>query len=770
LFVLEDFLIVPPGRKIWGCEVTLDIRRYSLGSLASLIGFSFLLLCGVPTSIAVSSIFVLVVQIASGYQIFKFVFKVNNSKLSEILSFGFTFGSIVSFISAQAFLNTRIESIGWLIPAVFIAILKLVRQQDQMRMPANLFHVELRTLFLATAVAILFLCLDYLWCQIVFIVLSAGTISCLLIKRMFRSKYVVSFLIFSTFVFCCYLLTTIVKSRNPSWWAISDDFGFFEALQNSIAEFGFYDKWGTFGDNWSSYHFLVYGITGTLDKIVAAPAWIVLGQIGPAMFAFFLAVSLVNLWEICGVRNSPITAITLVSFPFFFFYSYTSPSFVFGEIIMVQVITIFLSKSSQRGLHIPWTGACLMAFVAFYSKMTNTPQLSFLLFTLVFSQITRHGWVFIKQLSSEIIFLLTSVCLFVWTTAFNSDVKGRIDVISLAGFAYERVGSLQGLTIWYERYFAVALVIGRYVLLPTIACLAVWRLAKHRSELLAHLLIPVSASALILCIVTGRGNAGYFSTAALQTSYLLTLLIACRLSENSFPIRIYKLFYFFGITFGVISICIAQRFNGGSFRDVAGMALGKSNLLLVLVFPLLCFCLTSTRSYVRGRKSKFVFPLFLFFLVGAVVGQGVMDMRRPVRGPELSKSDFAIALGTKSEQETGFWLKNNTPNYSLVASNHGIDDTNFMLPIFSERRFLIQGPRFVGGNQISESVLSKIQLTKNFAADPSESHTRALLSAGVDYFVLDLWSSKLSRRDFKLNPIFESNEFLVLDLRNLLSD
>ena len=344
----------------------IQLKRYALGFSASALGLSFLVLFGVPTILAINIIFVLIIQVTSGYQIFKFVFKVNNLKLSGILSFGFTFGTIVSFFSDQVFLNTKLESIGWIIPSVLIAILKLVRQQDPMPAPANLFRVELQTLYLAAAVAILFLCLDYLWMQTVLMVLSIGVITCVLINLVFRSKFTTSFLIFSTFIVCCYFLTNIVKSRNTSWWAISDDFGFFEALQNAIAKFGFYDKWGAFGDNWSSYHFLVYGITGTIDKVVAAPAWIVLGQIGPPMFAFFLAVSLVHLWEICGVRNSPITAITLVSFPFFFFYSYTSPSFVFGEIIMVQLITIFLSKSSQHGLHIPWTGACLMAFAAFY--------------------------------------------------------------------------------------------------------------------------------------------------------------------------------------------------------------------------------------------------------------------------------------------------------------------------------------------------------------------------------------------------------------------
>ena len=347
---------------------------------------------------------------------------------------------------------------------------------------------------------------------------------------------------------------------------------------------------------------------------------------------------------------------------------------------------------------------------------------------------------------------------------FNSDVESRIEVISLAGFAYERVGVLQVLTTRYERYFAVILVTGRYVLLPAVACLAVWKLAKQNSELLTRLLIPISASALILCIITGRGATGYFSTAALQISYLLTLMIACRLSENSFSIRIYNLFFLLGLMFGAITIHIAQRFNGGSFRDIAGMALGKSNLILVAVFPLLCFCLPSTRSYVRGHKSKFMIPLLLFFLVGSVVGQGVMDMRHPIRGPELSESDFAIALGTASERETGFWLKNYTHTNSLIASNHGIDDTNFMLPIFSNRRFLIQGPRFVGVNQSSESVISRIELTKNFAADPSESHIRALISAGVDYFVLDLWLTKLKLSDFKIDPVFESDQFLIFEL------
>lgn len=745
----------------------IKLKRYTLGFSASALGLSFLVLFGVPTNLAIRTIFVLLIQVTSGYQIFKFVFKVDNSNLPEILSFGFTFGTIVSFCSDQIFLNTMLEPIGWLIPAVLIAVAKLFQQRNSVPIltppPTKNLRVELQTLLLASTVTILFLCLDYLWMQTVLIVLSIGAITCVLIKLIFRTKFTTSSLIFITFIVSCYFLTNIVKSRNTSWWVISDDFNFFEALQNSIAKFGFYDKWGTFGDNWSSYHFFVYGITGTLDKVVEAPTWIVLCQIGPPMLAFFLAVSLIHLWEICGIRNSPITAITLVSFPFFFFYSYTSPSFVFGEIIMVQVITIFLSKLSQRSMHIPWIGACLLAFAAFYSKMTNTLQLSFLLLTVISFQITRRGWVSLKRLSSEIIFLLTSVCLFVWNTVSNSDVTGRINVISFAGFAYERVGSLQGLTTRYERYFAVVLVTGRYVLLPTIACLAVWKLAKHRSEPIAHLLIPVSASALILCIFTGRGNMGYFSTAALQTSYLLTLMIACRLAENSFSIRIYRLFFFLGIMFGVIAIRIAQRFNGGSFREIAGMALGKSNLLLVIVFPLLCFCLPSTKSYVRDHKSKFVIPLLLFFLIGAVVGQGVVDMRRPIRGPELSDSDFAIAQGTASERETGFWLKNNTPTYSLIASNYGIDDTKFMLPIFSERRFSIQGLRFIG-DQSSESVLSRIELTKNFASDPSESHTRALISAGVDYFVFDLRLTKFKQSDFKIDPVFESDQFLIFEL------
>ena len=87
-----------------------------------------------------------------------------------------------------------------------------------------------------------------------------------------------------------------------------------------------------------------------------------------------------------------------------------------------------------------------------------------------------------------------------------------------------------------------------------------------------------------------------------------------------------------------------------------------------------------------------------------------------------------------------------------------------MLPIFSNRRFLIQGPRFVGVNQSSESVISRIELTKNFAADPSESHIRALISAGVDYFVLDLWLTKLKLSDFKIDPVFESDQFLIFEL------
>lgn len=745
----------------------IQLKRYTLGFSTSALGLSFLVLFGVPTNLAIRTIFVVMIQVTSGYQIFKFVFKVDNSKLSEILSFGFTFGTIVSFCSDQIFLHTKLESIGWLIPAVFIAVAKLFQQRNSVPTPTptNHLRVDLQTLLLASTVTILFLCLDYLWMQSVLIVFSIGVITCVLIKLIFQSRFTTSSLFFITFIVCCFFLTNIVKSRNTSWWAISDDFGFFEALQNSIAKFGFYDKWGIWGDNWSSYHFLVYGVTGTLNKVIDAPTWVVLSQIGPPLFAFFLALSIIHLWISSGVRNSPAKIITIISFPFFFFYSYTSPSFVFGEIIMVQLITIFLSKSSRRSLNMPWAGACLLAIVAFYSKMTNTPQLSLFLTLGVFTQIGIRRMLKLKESIGEYVFLLTSVCLFIWTTVFNSDVKGRIQILSLAGFAYERVGSLMGLTTRYERYFAVLLVITRYVLLPTIACLAVWRLAIYRSEPLARLLIPISASAFLLCMITGRGNMGYFVTAALQTSYLLTLIITCRLTEGCLSKKLYSLFFSFGAVFGAVGIHIAESFNGGSFRDIAAMALGKSNLLLLIVFPLLCIAFPSTRSHSRVSMPNFSVPLLLVFLCGAVVGQGLVDMRRPIRGPELSESEFAIAIGTESEHEVGLWLKNNTPTQSIIASNHGIDNTNFMLPLFSERRFLIQGPRFVGGNQISKSVLTRIALTKNFVSDLSKLNMRALIDEGVDYFVIDLRLSKLRQMTSDLKPIFESNEFLVLNLQ-----
>ena len=78
---------------------------------------------------------------------------------------------------------------------------------------------------------------------------------------------------------------------------------------------------------------------------------------------------------------------------------------------------------------------------------------------------------------------------------------------------------------------------------------------------------------------------------------------------------------------------------------------------------------------------------------------------------------------------------------------------------------MIQGPRFVGGNQISKSVLTRIALTKNFVSDLSKLNMRALIDEGVDYFVIDLRLSKLRQMTSDLKPIFESNEFLVLNLQ-----
>jgi hypothetical protein len=170
-----------------------------------------------------------------------------------------------------------------------------------------------------------------------------------------------------------------------------------------------------------------------------------------------------------------------------------------------------------------------------------------------------------------------------------------------------------------------------------------------------------------------------------------------------------------------------------------------------------------------------------------------MLLDRLTKGPELSVEESATAIGTTDEITVGKWLRTNTDKSSLIATNHfcgpvcsgadwfendylRLNDTyifpesptgygtfNFILSDYAERRFLIEGARFLLVNGMPrEDVRERMNAVLAFANEPSSASISLLKDFGVDYFVIDKQST--TKRDWRMmaQEIYENNSFIVL--------
>ena len=174
----------------------------------------------------------------------------------------------------------------------------------------------------------------------------------------------------------------------------------------------------------------------------------------------------------------------------------------------------------------------------------------------------------------------------------------------------------------------------------------------------------------------------------------------------------------------------------------------------------------------------------------------VTHLDQLTKGPELTASESATAIGTTDEIAVGRWLRTNTDKSSLIATNHfcgpactgadwfendflRLNDTyifpasqtgygtfNFILSDYAERRFLIEGARFLLVNGMPrEDVRKRMNVSLAFANEPSDPSLSSLQAFGVDYFVIDKQST--TQRDWGTlgTQMYENETFVVLLLR-----
>ena len=260
------------------------------------------------------------------------------------------------------------------------------------------------------------------------------------------------------------------------------------------------------------------------------------------------------------------------------------------------------------------------------------------------------------------------------------------------------------------------------------------RVSKDQSVLL-WFLVATSAVGLLRFVIAGGSAELYFFNA---TIFALSLSVALGVQHFLDDLDFRKVVTLSVIAFGSFSLTTIELKSVILDRSYLNLALQISIpfiLCVVLSIPFLIFQ--------NGRLSRLGVAWSSVAVITAVFSLTAIFVRTVQQPPDFS---FAADIASTSEIDALDWLRTNSPDQAIIATNRtlcrrdedcDIDESRFLISAFGKRRVLIEGPRFVvGGRPYPTWVDERISASLNFTELPSLSNARILKHFGVEWFYL----------------------------------
>ena len=757
----------------------LSFRKSALSSLAATFSviYAFVLFFGVSAITALLAVILLLIQVSGGYLCYTLIFKPANFSLPSFLSAGFVFGTSLSVTSTLLFATTPLRAVAWSFPSfVLIALSKSRFYQSLASLLSSNSSSYMYSLVAIAATTLIFLAQDYIW---VLWLLPPTALNFLAfryrehIQRAFRLPLIILVALFSML-----FLYLPISNRSKFWWYLADDFAYFESIQKSLSFFSVNDQFGALGENWFGYHIMTFAWTAQIELFSMAGPWITLTQIGPPVMAIFLSASVLFLIQSLGVTQS-MCLLVLPIFPTFFFYSYTSPSFVFGHIFLLGFTSITLGLFGQVINSKKIAVLSVLAFFVFYAKFSNLPIAFLSCLGLVIALTIRNRKV--HWSSTFLVFAVSAVFLSL-TTAFSatSSRRGKPEFGRFWGFAAEQFPPLLNIQDRLFRYITAGFVTSQFFVIPFLTVILFFAIRK-KSEFAPQVTgVLVFGFTLLFSFYSSGWGAGYFVTAGLSVLHVFTLVMIVRPTESVLRYRDVFLLLILGAITQIGTEKLASFFDQMTRWNLL------LNTSLTSNWPIL-LAITVALAVIRYRGSSLSRTVLirsisslLILSVGASTGANLRSLSHPVRGTELDSSASEIAYGTTAERDVAKWIKTNTDRSDLIASNHFCGDActgpswweerkcqsgvNFYLPIYSERRYLVQGTVLGTCPEPPKWLDDRMRLSLAFANNPSSKTRKDLSDYGVDYFVIDRFATSFTDWDLFASVRFSSGSFLVVEI------
>jgi hypothetical protein len=379
----------------------------------------------------------------------------------------------------------------------------------------------------------------------------------------------------------------------------------------------------------------------------------------------------------------------------------------------------------------------------------------------------------------------------------NSRTSSQLESMYAFGYARRIAGDLVTISDPVTRISASLMYTSLYLVLPIVAVLYFFSLHRRLHPQLLIFVLPAIPLLLITALFGGADASGYFVLASLGVlNIALIVFLSKYLSDFNWRERHNQQIAGFALIAGLLGLLmqrIVAYFNGGTANEILIRSILQSHWVSALLLTFIAYGL-----FRLGKASK-SHSFLILFLVAEIMSFASIEVTlldRLTKGPELTASESATAIGTADEIAVGRWLQTNTDKSSLIATNHfcgpacsgadwfendylRLNDTyifptsptgygtfNFILSDYAERRFLIEGARFLLVNGMPrEDVRKRMNVSLAFANKPSDTSLSSLQAFGVDYFVIDKQST--TQRDWGTlgTQMYKNETFVVLLLR-----
>lgn len=571
-------------------------------------------------------------------------------------------------------------------------------------------------------------------------------------------------------------------TRQEYWWLVTDDYLYFDVISRHITTAGPFADWGA--ANFGRYHWLSYGWAGLLDLLGGSPQPLVtLTRVMPLVYSMTMVASLTLLNR--HIRRQV-------------------PSM--GDMIPVWLVVV-LAEIDWSGTSTAGAYAVLAAFlyilvVALDSPRFRSRALVLLGVFFIILLLTKFPTIFVVVLA-----LLTATSVQASRQLNTRWAKGVALSAGLGVSALATIGVLLVSSVTVGGYEFIAIN-------PSIGQLAETGLIFSQITLLLHRL-PLWILVALLAYRLIRGSLQSKSATSLIPGIFLALLFGSALelvvAANGDNYRYFSGPMYF---FTAISALLASgdaRPIGDSARDrlcrrlvisavlIWGVAWNRLNINQEFwnsLGPQLVSAKQVEQEWLRiellryytSLNSRFGATIGLLVIAGSIMlwrrmipfGQilmvslvilafydGAENSFRDFR-TSVTKSDLDSGLGSDSAREISVYLRNNSSRSDLIATNHlvnsdGSELSDYSLATWSQREFLVLGPRFFRGSASMKEI--SIDLSLSFAESPSPESCTALRDAGVRWFIINL--DLTSQREWKACASEEIavGNFLLLSLK-----